>query len=144
MALSRHALWFLKNRSMLERIFGEERIRLDWPGLRYLQITQFPLPANWRQRHTPLLMVFDSPANIFLYGPDRFYICKGLRTIHDEVPTHYFEDGGFNDLSDKNWARYSFHLSYEWRPTSDVRNSNNIIDVLDSLHLSMIQAGDRE
>ncbi len=140
--MSAHETWFLENNWMLERLFGAERITFEWPEVKYLQISQYPLPTNWMQLHTSLLMVFDNPANIFVHPPDRFYLNRGLRTVHGEIPTHYFEGEGYNDLSNLNWARYSFHIQDNWHPERDVESGSTLLDVLDALHISLTQAGD--
>jgi len=136
--------WLLWNLAMLERLFGEGNVTFDVPGERFIYIQQYPLPSNWRQIHTPLMIVFDNPANIFVTPPDRFYIAKGLRNINGETPTHYFEGPGFNDLSEQAWARYSFHIQGNWRPSLVAANGSNLILLLDALHKSMTQAGNLE
>lgn len=134
--------WLMWNRAMLARLFGESNVTLDLPSGRYMHIQQYPLPANWRQLHTPLLIVFDNPASIFVKPPDRFYISRGLKNIGGKTPTHYFEGPGFNDMSKQNWARYSFHVKRNWRPSRIATNGSNLVLLLDALHKSMIQAAD--
>lgn len=136
--------WLLWNLRLLQRLFGERNVMMELPEKRYIYIQQFPLPSNWKQLHTPLMIVFDNPANIFVTPPDRFYIAKGLRNINGETPTHYFAGPGFNDLSKEGWARYSFHIKGKWKPSPIAANGSSLVLLLDALHKSMTQAGNLE
>ncbi|MCH9031989.1 MAG: hypothetical protein IIB00_06995 [candidate division Zixibacteria bacterium] len=143
MALNDHLTWLAYNANLLSQIFGKSNIQMDITNVAYIRIRDYPLPSNWKQTNTPLLIVFDNPANIFVTAPDRFYINKGLKSICGAKPTHYYENKGFNDLSHLRWARYSFHIGSNWKPSRRLIKGTTLIDVLDALHLSMTQAGDR-
>lgn len=143
MAFNDHLTWLVYNANLLSQIFGKSNIQMDFTDVAYMRIRDYPLPSNWTQTNTPLLIIFDNPVNLFVTAPDRFYINKGLKSICGKKPTHYYESGGFNDLGHLDWARYSFHIGANWKPSRSLIEGTTLIDVLDALHLSMTQAGDR-
>lgn len=128
--------WLDQCIQMIQQEFGYERVSYDQSSFKWLMIKGFPLPKWWRQLSTNLLIILPNTGNIHTYPPDKFYLNKGLRTVNGLVPKHYYEGGGYNDMSSKGWARYSFELD-SWKPSSDVVSGNTLIDLLAAIYVSL-------
>lgn len=142
--LNKSQHWLLGNAELLSRVFEGDRVFIDTQKYRYIIIEGFPLPTNWLQSSSRLLMKFPKPSQIFTFPPDHFYLNKGLKNINGQFLGHYFEGKGFNDLSKKGYARFSLHIEDGWHPTLDYRRGTNLIDVLDMLHDGMYRAAQEE
>lgn len=129
--------WFMLNLAGLSGYFQPHQIHFSCGTTDHtLIIREYPLPNNFRQTTTSLLIVFPGEQKIFLLKPDRFYVDKGLLLKCGRHPNHIFDYGLFNDIGEKNWARYSFHLS-QWSPTRDVINGSTIFDILKAIHVGL-------
>ena len=98
-----------------------------------LVIDNFRLPENFKQKFTKLMIVFPYRHNIFSARPDQFYLDKNLKLRKGKNPGHIYNNSGFNDLSDRGWARYSFHLK-KWCPKHDVISGTSIYDILEAIY----------
>lgn len=140
--LTKSQQWLLENADLLSQIFGSDRIVIDGSSWQYLLIYDYPLPSNWQQQNSRLLICFPDISKIFNFPPDHFYLDLGLRIVIGKTPKHYFEKGGFNDLRKQGFARFSFHIEKGWRPTLPCRQGTTLVDVLDMLHKAMYQAAE--
>ncbi len=122
--------WIVYNLQLLSKRFGRRQVTLDAKTRRSLLIMNYPLPRTWRQRRSRLLIVLPKKGKIFHSAPDRFYLDRGLRTVSGKKPAHYFENRGFNDLSDKGLARFSFHMVKGWHPNRACRGGTTLLDLL--------------
>lgn len=128
--------WYKLNMAGLTGYFDPNQISLYTGPVTAIIVEGFELPQNFQQTHTNLMLMLPDGDSIFWVTPDRFYLNQGLRLIDGSIPEHYFEDGGFNDLSDEGWARYSFHL-HEWRPNQDVVSGTTIYDILEAIYTGL-------
>lgn len=135
--------WLVDNAHWLSNKYGGANVAVDDINGRFVLIRNFLLPCNWLQSESQLLIVFPDIAKIFATEPNHFYLEKGLRNIRGEVPTHYFEDHGYNDLWAQGWARYSFHVIKGWHPRIPCIDGTNLTDVLRAMEQGMYQAGER-
>lgn len=128
--------WLMSQLAELSAVFGPDYVLFNENYWGQIQILFYPLPANWWPQFSQLMIVFPAETQAWITPPDRFYLQKGLRTTSGRTPTHYYEDGGpasFNDLSDFNWARYSFHVKGSWSPRLNDDSGSNLVELLDSL-----------
>ena len=125
--------WYKMNMVGLAGYYDPHTISLYTGEVIALMIEGFKLPRNFRQPTTNLMIIFPPGESIFYRKPDRFYLNQKLRLKDGRIPGHYFEGSGFNDLSDKGWARYSFHLTM-WKPTRDVISGTSIYDILEGIY----------
>ena len=132
--------WILSNITLLRKRFGASNVIYNPNSLQNILIKEFPLPNNWQQHHTRLLIVLPKGMKVFYTSPDRFYLDKGLRARNGKVPTHYFEHSGFNDLIKQKVARFSFHIETGWRPAIYCPNGSNLLHVLEGLKRGMYSA----
>ena len=79
------------------------------------------------------MIIFPGGDYFFQLRPDRFYVNKELCLRNGLKPVNIFDNPGFNDLSLKGWARYSFHL-HGWSPTRDVISGTMIYDVTEAIY----------
>jgi hypothetical protein len=138
-------LWLLWNAGLLARLFGSDRVTIIGDDWRSIEIDDFPLPENWSRENSQLVIRFPKLGTIFSVPPDHFYLDKGLRTKSGNTLRHYYEaDYWFNDRSDSEYARYSFHVDPDtWNPIRRIRAGTTLIDVLDELYISMVGAAER-
>jgi len=98
-----------------------------------LKISGFSLPENFKQKLTELMIIFPQGDNIFFERPNFFYVDQNLKLKKGGYPEHVFDFGiFFNDLSDKKWARFSYHIK-KWNPTRDVVSGSSLFDLLESI-----------
>jgi len=126
--------WFEENLKVLAQDFYPEDLELITSGEKtILIIYNFPLPDNFEQTETDLMIIFPEGDRLLYAKPDKFYADKGLKLRDSRTPPHIFESIGFNDRSNEGWARLSIHLK-EWHPTRDVVSGSNITDILESIY----------
>lgn len=133
-------IWLLDNMILLGKIYGKDNVFLNNKDWQSILIRSYSLPNNWQPFSSRLLIVLPKGSQIFYKPPDRFYLNKGLRTITGKVPGHYFELNGFNDLSRKKFARFSFHLRSGWKPAMKCKDGTNLTHVLHGLQKGMKKA----
>jgi len=126
--------WILQNLLYLTRLYGKNNVLLDTKTWQSILIRHYYLPPTWKQDTSPLLIVLPEKAQIFYSAPDRFYLKKGLRAINGKKPGHYYENKGFNDLHNLDYARFSFHLEKGWDPKIDCKCGTNLIHVIGGLY----------
>ena len=129
--------WILQNLQLLSKRYGKNNVILNAKDWQSIYILNFVLPKNWQKTTTPLLMILPEKSKIFYTPPDRFYFSKGLKTINGKRPKHYFEDDFFNDMSERNLARFSFHLKKGWNPRANCLKGTNLLQVIDGLYKGM-------
>ena len=102
-----------------------------------LVIKKFPLPENWKQYNSTLMIILPERSQLFYSPPDRFYLDWGLKAINGLTPEHYFENHSFNDFSKHRIARFSFHVQSGWVPAMNCTKGSNLLHVLDGLYKGM-------
>lgn len=128
--------WYKVNFDLVWEIFPDTEF--DFDKYCWLKIPHFPLPNNWRQIETELLVVLPGiNGDIEIQKPDEFYINKGLQTINGNIPDHIFEEKGeFNRFGKMGWSRYSLHLK-KWNPSRDGSAGDNLLTILGVVHMSL-------
>ena len=96
--------WILQNVQLLSRIYGRDGVVLDAKTWRSILIFYYSLPPNWGETSSRLLIVLPEKSKVFYTPPDRFYMDSGLRTVTGQVPAHYYEGRGFNDMAKQGMA----------------------------------------
>lgn len=134
--------WLLENANLLSQRFGGDRVVIDGTHWQFILIHNYPLPANWKQSRSRLLIRFPKISRIFTIPPDHFYLDTGLRTVRGTKPAHYFESEEFNDLSKYGLARFSFHIKKGWNPAIPCTMGTNLLHVLDMLNEGMYEAAE--
>ena len=127
--------WYKINFDLIWELFPNTIF--DLVNCKWFQIPYFPLPENWLQNSTDLLVILPGLKGDIQYSkPDGFYLKKGLRTNTHKSPEHIYEEPGFNDRSHQNWSRYSFHLK-EWSPESDVYSGDTLVTILEAMTIGL-------
>lgn len=134
--------WLLENGNLLSQKFGGDKVIIDGSHWSFILIHGYPLPVNWKQSRSRLLIRFLDISRIFSIPPNNFYLDSGLRTLNGTVPTHYFEGEGYNDLSQYGLARFSLHIKKGWKPTIPCTMGVNLLDVLEMLDKGMYEAAE--
>lgn len=134
--------WILQNLKTLSKIYGRRTVVLDAQTWQSLLILNYSLPSNWKQTHSRLLIVLPQGPQVFYNPPERFYLDKGLRTCNGKTPAHYFEDKGYNDMSDRGMARFSFHLKEGWQPKAKYTGGTTILELLGVFHRGLSSAAE--
>ncbi len=49
-------------------------------------------------------------------------------------PGHYFQDSGFNDLSNLGWSKFCLHTK-SWKPAVDIISGDSLITFLELIKL---------
>jgi hypothetical protein len=125
--------WYKLNMAGLAGYYRPEQLTLITGNITAMKIGGVTLPVNFYQTETNLLIIFPPGDLIFQIKPNRFYINQGLRLNNGDIPGHYYENGGYNDLGHINMARYCFHLK-EWKPSQDVISGTTIYDILEAIY----------
>lgn len=132
--------WYMGNIDLLRKTFGacvDHAREFSW-----IKIKQFPLPPNWQQFYTGLLIVLPGLRGSIYATPDQFYLDLGLRTIWGEEPDHIYGEGNiYNDLANHKYARYSVHLK-RWFPSSDILSGDNLLTVTNIIYVSLEMLAD--
>lgn len=131
--LTRAQEWLVENAYLLADRFGDNQIIADSQHWQYILIKRIYLPAGWYPDVSRLLLRFPNINNILTIPPEHFYLDPGLRTYSGNEPPHYFESGGFNDLADEGFARFSFHIKQGWSPSLPSHLGTTLVDVLNWL-----------
>jgi hypothetical protein len=128
--------WYGVNFARIKQLFPDAVF--DTQLCRWFKIHHFPLPPNWHQTETQLLVILPGlNGDIYLQPPNEFYVNKGLRTINGLKPEHVFEEPcDYNRRARNGWARYSWHFN-DWRPSPDVVSGDNLVYMLEILYLSL-------
>lgn len=127
--------WYETNFNRLRLYYPD--VSYDWLGCTWFKVPHFPLPENWWQIDTSLLVILPGlEGDLTFQKPDEFYLSKGLCTISGYFPGHVFESGDYNHFRYKKWARYSFHIK-QWQPTADGVSGDNLISLLGAVYLSL-------
>jgi len=134
--------WILLNLQALGKRFGRSNVALNGKTWGSIAIYRFPLPSNWYQSYSRLLLVLPKGPQIFYRAPDKFYLDMGLRARNGKVPGHYFEHAGFNDMQKYNIARFSFHVNKGWNPSRGFKKGTNVLHVIDGLQIGLRKAAD--
>jgi len=142
MTLTLQQQWLMENAQLLSDVFGDRQVVLDGSAWSFLIIHGFPLPENWRQTDSDLLIRIPDIATVFSVFPNHFYLPKGLTTIKGTKPAHYFESADYNDLKESGWARFSFHIKSGWQPALPCSEGTTFLDLLEKLHQGMYQAAE--
>ena len=132
--------WIIQNLQLLARRYGKDRVMLNGKTWRSILILYYRLPQTWRRRTSRLLIVLPSESKIFYTPPDRFYMDLGLRTVNGQVPAHYFEGKGYNDMAKHEMARFSFHLNKGWNPKVQCQDGTNLLHIIDGLYKGLDSA----
>ncbi len=132
--------WILQNIQLLSKRYGKDGVVLDGKTWRSILIFYYCLPESWKPRSSRLLIVLPPKSQIFHAPPDRFYMDRSLRTVTGQMPAHYYEEGGFNDLTKQGMARFSFHLKKGWQPKREHLKGTTLIDVIDAFYLALDMA----
>lgn len=106
-------------------------VLFDEKNLNYISIKNFPLNHNFNFDSTTLLLKI--PVQYPFTPPEHFYLKKGLR-YKGKSPEHYFQNAGFNDLSDLGWSKFCLHTK-SWKPTSDIISGDSLITFLELIKL---------
>jgi hypothetical protein len=134
--------WLLDNGNLLSQKFAGDRVIIDGTNWQFILIHGYPLPVNWKQSRSRLLIRFLNISRIFSMPPNNFYLDAGLRTVRGTVPTHYFEVGDYNDLTGYGLARFSFHIEKGWKPAIPCTMGTNLLDVIEMLDKGMYEAAE--
>lgn len=104
-------------------------IQFDEKDCNWLIIPKYPLPERWKQRYSPLLIIF--PEQYPIVPPTGFYLKANLWNKRRKDP-HYSEGTGHGapDLSAEGWWWYCAIPDQDvrggWRPSSDPLKPDNL------------------
>ena len=132
--------WYRGNVFRLKELFGEDKVDLS-PHFSWIRILDYPLPPNFLQRSSALLLVLPGLKGSIYSKPDSYYVDEGLKNIKGEELTHIFEGEGYNRLSGRRYARYSLHLRY-WNPAPDITSGDNLRDLVEVIYVSLEMLAD--
>jgi len=107
----------------LAAVYGD--VQYDDINGSWVRIPRFPLPPNWMQGDTDLLI--ELPSTYPFTPPKGFFTDKGLRTRSGVSITHYFEGDSYNKYSDLGWAWFCVHIKGEWRPSASLMKGDNLL-----------------
>jgi len=99
--------------------------------LSYLAIKNFLLNSNFNLTSTTLLIKI--PPKYPFTPPEHFYLKKGL-LYKGKSPTHYFQNAGFNDLSEEGWSKFCLHVK-SWKPSKDIISGDSLITFLELIQI---------
>ncbi|MGD0540280.1 MAG: E2/UBC family protein [Tepidisphaeraceae bacterium] len=113
---------------------GGEGIQLDEKEYRWIVINKFMMPDRWRQRCTPLMILFpDAYPDV---PPTGFYIQIRARLKSGGHDTHAFQNRTIypDAPAIKGWFWYCIHAQVEgaggWQPSSDPKSPDNLFTFL--------------
>ena len=129
--------WYSINIQYLASLLPDCPIDYDDLEATWVRIVSFPLPANFRQAASDLLLLLPGLHRPISDTPKHFYIDQNLRSVSGKRPDHIFEHHGAPSRNGYAW--FSFHLK-RWRPTPDVFSGDNLADVVHTIyqHLGML------
>jgi len=122
--------WYLDCISELSRCFGV--VEFDDLAFKWISIRDFLLPDTFCQEHSTLLIATPG-MNIENYKGYNFYMDMGLRRTDGREFEHLFNKSLYNNLSDYNYSRLSFHLM-AFTPRYPAVNGDRLIDIVQSLY----------
>lgn len=128
--------WYSDNFALVASSLPYCAIDCDWTEGTWIHISGFPLPANFRQETTNLLMVFAGTNHPITSEPRGFYLDQGLITINGNTPDHVFNTTsyhGFMNLSDMGYAWFCLLIDH-WNPSQDVASGDNMISLINSIY----------
>ncbi len=132
--------WLVDNAYLLADQFGDDQVVVDNESWQYILIRSIYLPSGWYPSRSKLLIYLPNPANILTTAPNNFYLDPGLRTYAGNIPPHYFEGDGYNDLAGQGFARFSFHIEEGWQPCIPAQCGTTLVEALTWLDQGLADA----
>lgn len=122
--------WYEINIAMLCNYYGQ--VSYDDSNYSWIRVHRFNLPPVFIKSHTALL-IRTPGENIENYDDYDFYLDKELKRIDKKPTDHIYDPSGYNNLSDKNYARLSLHLK-NFKPALDVISGENLLDICEVVY----------
>ena len=124
------AHWYYYNVIALARIYVN--ISYDEEFYSWILINSFPLPSNFKQSDTALLI--RTPGyNIENYFDYHFYMDLELERYDGRHVNHLFENSSYNDFYNLKYSKLSFHL-FSFKPAIPISKGDTLIDVCRALY----------
>ncbi len=123
--------WYSANLQLLAYLLPQCLIRYDDEDATWIAFEHFPLPSNFQQGESDLLLLLpglDQPVTVM---PRHFYIDQDLRSRSGRSPGHIFEQHG--KPSRYGYAWFCLHLR-NWNPTPDVISGDNLATVVNTIY----------
>lgn len=133
--------WLIGNLLLLQSTLPTCDIEFDGDEGTWVRIIRFPLPDNFQQRQTDLLLLLPGIDQPMTMQPRSFYLDQNLRSsLTGNTPAHIFDMGsyhGWQDLANQGYANFCLLLT-QWNPTADVVSGDNLLTVVNAIyqHLS--------
>lgn len=133
--------WLIRNILLLQSALPDCDIEFDGDDGTWVRIEHFPLPNNFQQQQTDLLLILPGIHQPLATPPRSFYIDKNLKSSATGfTPAHIFEQGsvhGWADLANQGYANFCLIL-HQWNPTQDIVTGDNLLTVVNTIfeHLS--------
>ena len=123
--------WYKVNIKALMKIYGE--VEFDREKIGWILIHYYQLPPCFNQKTSAFLLITPQE-NLMKRDGFEFYLNKRLRRVDGKPTRRLFEDNQeYNRYAQKGYARLSFHF-YDFRPHSDARMGDNLVDICESLY----------
>lgn len=128
--------WLIRNLLLLHAALPGCEIEFDSEDGTWVRLSPFPLPSNFAQQKTDLLILMPGMHHPVTMPPTSYYIDKKLQSsATGYTPGHIFERApvhGWEDMTAKGYANFCLHLS-QWQPTADVVSGDNLLTVVNTV-----------
>ncbi len=133
--------WYETNIHLICSEYSHSLIEYDSEDCTWIRIRDFPLPPSFVQSYTRLLLLLPGINQAISVPPKGFYINQGLRTT-EGPPGHVFDHTSYHGAENLTKQGYAYHcvLLRRWWPTADVLSGDNLITVLNTIHLRLATA----
>lgn len=123
-------LWYWRNLRLLAQRWRQCDIKVDEDECTWIHLGRFPLPRNFRQRNTDLLLILAGVRRPITVAPRGFYVDQGLRSLSGRGLDHIFDDDGPANATGYAW--FCLHLD-RWQPSADVVRGDNLVTVTNTI-----------
>lgn len=123
--------WYWQNIKLLAYLMPQSTISFDDEHGTWIRIERFPLPDNFAQYSSTLLLLLpgiDSPISAM---PRHFYMDQHLVSRTGGMLAHMFDRAG--DISELGYAWYCLHLQ-RWNPSPNVTEGDNFATIVYTIY----------
>ena len=134
--------WYNANFQMFMLAYPGVWIEIESDAYEWVLIHNFPLPSNFQQQSTRLLMLLPGLTQPVATPPRHYYVNQDLTLTSGRRPKHIFDKAVFHgarELSNLGYA-YACVLLTRWRPSADVVSGDNLVSVTNLIYERLEQA----
>lgn len=128
--------WVWDNIQLVAFALPQCRIEFDHDEGKWLRVQGFPLPPNFVQSRTDLVLLIPGIRAPVTEAPSSYYINKSLVLRSGRSLSHVFDDNAYHGRQSLSHLGYAWFclLLKEWHPSPDVINGDNYLTALNSAY----------